>query len=71
MKTQKENTNCCDFRTRDECPRHRNFWFAYVLVSKAAPDVRYSQFYDTLKEIKEFQNPINGTKIIKVKVIPE
>ena len=62
-----EKINCCDWRTRDECPRHRNFWVGWGVVSIKAPDIFYSNIFFTRKEAKVKQ--FNGTKIIKVKIL--
>ena len=46
------------------------FWKGYVVVSKDNPDFRISPVFDCKTPAIEHQKKINGTKIIKVKVIP-
>ena len=45
-----------------------DFWIAWVWVSKKAEWMRYSRFYDSKEEAKTLK-AMNGTKLIRVKVI--
>ncbi len=46
-----------------------HFWNGYVCVSKAFPDVRYSEVYDIRSHAVDKAKKTNGLKVIKVKII--
>lgn len=72
MKDKQTRLDCCDWRTKDECPRHKqkeHFWTGYVCVSKAFPDVRYSEVYDIRSHCVDKAKKTKGLKVIKVKII--